>query len=84
MDIACGAGDWLVGLLPSPGEGSVTPELTLVDPPEAADVTLSSEDATEPTWSLLLLVAVRSDSGLDGPVTACAAAVATAAAPSSE
>ena len=60
------------------------PGETLVDPPDVADATLSSEDATEPTWSLLLVVAVRSDSGLEGPVTACAAAVATAAAPSSE
>ena len=60
------------------------PGETLVEPPDVAEATLSSEDATEPTWSLLLLLAVRSDSGLEGPVTACAAAVATAAAPSSE
>ncbi len=60
------------------------PGETLVDPPDVAEATLSSEDATDLTWSLLLLVAVRSDSGLEGPVTACAAAVATAAAPSSE
>ena len=50
-----------------------------------ADVTLSSDDATELMLSLLLLVEVRKDSGLlEGPVTACAAAVATAAARSSE
>ena len=71
--------------MPRPDEESAMPPgETLVDPPDVAEATLSREDATEPTWSLLLLVAVRSDSGLEGPVTACAAAVATAAAPSSE
>lgn len=54
------------------------------DPAEVTEPTLSMDDATDPRASRLLLAAVRKDSGLAGPVTACAAAVATAAAPSSE
>ena len=60
------------------------PEGMRAEPADVTEPTLSMEDATDPRASRLLLAAVRSDSGLAGPVTAWAAAVATAAAPSSE
>ena len=75
-------------LAPRPEDASGIPGDGLAEPgadPDVADVTLSSDDATELMLSLLLLLDVRKDSGLlEGPVTACAAAVATAAARSSE
>lgn len=46
----CGAGDWLVDLLLFRAEdASANPGETLAELPDAADVTLSRDDATDPT-----------------------------------
>lgn len=50
MDMLCGAGDWLVDLLLLIAEDvSANPGDTRAELPDAADVTLSREDATDPT-----------------------------------
>lgn len=49
MDMLCGAGDWLVDLLLLTDDASANPGETLAELPDAADVTLSRDEATDPT-----------------------------------